>query len=127
MVSKMKFKNQEVYRNYDPCWKLKIYTINSKSVKISIKKENFTSELKQQTLKSQENLKNFVESLNRDMCQKSLHVVQKRCTDLKLHVSSNNNKVEPKSDEKVKQIVYYTIFQKYLHERIWFLQKKLKV
>ena len=101
----MIFKNKEVYKNYDPSWKLKIYTRDSKLVKISVKKDKFTSELKQLTLKTQETLK------NRDMCQRS-NVVQKRCTDLNLHVSSNNNKGELNSELKIEQIVYYTIFLK---------------
>ena len=123
----MRLNKQKVYKNYDPSWKLKKYTTDSKSVKISIKKEHFTSELKQQTLKTQQNLKNFVESLNKDMCQKSLHIVQKRCNDFNLHVSSNNNKGELNSELKVEQIVYYTVFQNYLHERIWFIEKGLKL
>ena len=122
----MIFKNKEFYKNYDPSWKLKIYTCNSKSVKISIKREHFTSELKQLTLKTQKTLKNFVDCLNKDMCQRSLHVVQKRCSDLKLHLSSNNNKGELNSELKVEQIVYYTVFQNYLHEHIWFLEKALE-
>ena len=58
-----------------------------------------------------------MKTLDMDLCQRSLHVVQKRSVDMELHVNDNNEDFE-----KLKQIVYYTIFQTYLHERIRFLE-----
>ena len=102
-----------------------IYTTDDQYEEIGIKDEYFTSELKHWVLKHEENLKNFVENENKDMCQRSLHMIQKKCADLKLHVSSKNNEGKEEDDSKVKQIVYYTIFQKYLRKRIRFLNKVL--
>ena len=52
-------------------------------------------------------------------------MILKTCVDLNLHVSSKNNEGKAKNDSKVKQIVYYSIFQKYLRKRIRFLNKVL--
>ena len=103
------------YDHYSPEWKLKIYLDGSKS--IGIREEDFTEELKNLALKYEQDLIIFVESLNMDLCQRSLHVVQKRSTDMELHDNEKN-----KDFEKLKHIVYYTIFQTYLNERIRFLE-----
>ena len=102
------------YDHYSPEWKLKIYLDGSKS--IGIREEDFTEELKNLALKYEQDLIIFVESLDMDLCQRSLHIVQKRSADMELHVNENNEDFE-----KLKQVVYYTIFQTYLNERIRFL------
>ena len=104
-----------IYDHYNPDWKLKIYT--NELLNIGIREEDFTDQLKKLALIYEEQLINFVKSLNKDLCQKSLHVVQKRCVDMDLHVYRND-----KDFRKLKQMVYYTIFQTYLNERIRFLK-----
>ena len=64
-----------------------------------------------------------MENQNKDMCQRSLHVIQKRCVDLKLHVSSKNNEGNEKNDSKVKLIDYHAMFQKYLRKLILYSTK----
>ena len=103
------------YDHYSTDWKLKIYTKELKN--IGIRKGDFTEELKKFALKYEEELITFVESLNKDWSQRSLHIVQKRCIDMNLHVNSNTEDFE-----KIKKIVYYTIFQTYLNERVRFLE-----
>ena len=115
----------DYYEHYQPDWKLTIYTTGDQYEEVDIKNEDFTSELKNWVLKQEENLKDFVESRSKDMCQRSLHKVQKKCVDLKLHVSSKNNEGKEEEDSKAKQIVYYTIFQTYLRKRIRLLNKVL--
>ena len=102
------------YEHYSPDWKLKIHLGGSKS--IGIRKEDFTEELEELALKYEQDLIIFVESLDMDLCQRSLHIVQKRSADMDLHVNENNEDFD-----KLKQVVYYTIFQTYLNERIRFL------
>ena len=92
-----------IYDHYNPDWELKIYT--NELLNIGIKKENFTDQLKKLTLRYEDELINFVESLSKDWCQRSLHIVQKRCIDLNLHAYRND-----KDFRKLKKIVYYTIF-----------------
>ena len=103
------------YDHYNLDWKLRIYRNGLQN--IFIRKEDFTEDLKKLILKYEEELINFVESLSKDWCQRSLHIVQKRCIDMNLHAYRND-----KDFRKLKKIVYYTIFQTYLNERIRFLK-----
>ena len=113
----------DYYEHYQPDWKLKIHTVNDQYEEIGIENEDFTLELVPLTLKYEENLQQFAETLNKDMCQRSLHIIQKRCTDIKLNATSNNNESDEKQEMKVKRIIFFTIFQTYLLQRIDFFDR----